>query len=67
MDRHHVLLPLHDTELLVVLDALCSLERDRAVALDVADRVRALIGLNLRGEQMLRSLGLGRAHGRPQG
>jgi hypothetical protein len=67
MDRHHVLLPLHDTELLVVLDALYSLERDRAVALDVADRVRALIGLNLRGEQVLRSLGLGRARGRPQG
>jgi hypothetical protein len=67
MDRHHVLLRLADTELLVVLDALYSLARDRAVALDVADRVRALIGLNLRGEQVLRSLGQGRARGRPQG
>ena len=62
-----MLLPLHDTELLVVLDALYSLKRDRAVALDVADRVRALIGLDVRGEQALRFLGLGRARGRPQG
>ena len=67
MDRHHVLLPLRDTELLVVLDALYSLERDREVALDVADRVRALVGLDVRGEQALRFLGLGRARGRPQG
>jgi hypothetical protein len=67
MDRHHVLLPLHDTELLVVLDALYSLERDREVALNVADGLRALVGLDLRGEQVLRSLGLGRARGGPQG
>jgi hypothetical protein len=39
MDRHRVLLPLRDAELLVVLDTLYSLERDREVALDVADRV----------------------------
>jgi hypothetical protein len=64
---HYALLALRDTEVFVVWDALWSHERDEEIAREVADRVHALLGLNVKGEQGVRFMGLGRARGRPQG
>jgi hypothetical protein len=35
--------------------------------LEIADRVRELIGLSVTGQELLRHLGIGRARRRPQG